>query len=157
MTHSSAHKWLVIVFLPLTIAWKVVVKPENPVEIQNAILEFLAKQRFDVNVTDEGMEYMGVIEARSPSCRLRVARVSPLGHETFLVRHGSATSDRAFYVFRGAVYAEQPVRLTIASYFWFRFLRELGLVTRVPSVLAVVTSCAAEQLPWSELGSQEPT
>jgi hypothetical protein len=30
------------------------------------------------------------------------------------------------------------------------------LVSRVPPVLAVVTSCDAEQLPWSALGSQEP-
>jgi hypothetical protein len=157
VTHSSALKWSVIVLLPLTIGWKLAVRPENPVEIQNAIVEFLTKQQFDVSVTDEGMEYMGVIEARSRSCQLRVARVSPLGHEAVLVRHASATSDRTFYVFRGTVYPEQPVRLTVASYLWFRFLRELGLVARVPSVLAVVTSCDAEQLPWSALGSQEPT
>jgi hypothetical protein len=103
------------------------------------------------------MEYMGIIDARSRSCQLRVARVSPLGHQADLVRRASATSDRTFYVFRGTVYPEQPVRLTVASYLWFRFLRELGLVSRVPPVLAVVTSCDAEQLPWNALGSQGPT
>ena len=157
MTYSPALKWSVIVLLPLTIGWKAVGKPENPVEIQNSIVEFLTKQQFDVSVTHENMEFTGIINARSHSCQLRVARVSPLGHEADLVRQASAASDRTFYVFRGNVYPEQPVRLTVASYFWFRFLHELGLVSRVPPVLAVVTSCDAEQLPWSALGSQEPT
>jgi hypothetical protein len=143
--------------LPLTIGWKLAGKPENPVEIQNSIVEFLTKQQFDVSVTGETMEYMGTVGARSRSCQLRVARVSPLGHEADLVRQASTKSDRTFYVFRGTVYHEQPVRLTVASYLWFRFLRELGVVSRVPPVLAVVTSCDAEQLPWSALGSQEPT
>jgi hypothetical protein len=143
--------------LPLTIGWKLAGKSENPIEIQNSIVEFLTKQQFDVSLTDENMEYMAIIGARSRSCQLRVARVSPLGHEIDLVHQASTTSDRTFYVFRGTVYREQPVRLTVASYLWFRFLRELGLVSRVPPVLAVVTSCDAEQLPWSALGSQEPT
>jgi hypothetical protein len=157
VTYSPALKWSVIVLLPLTIGWKLAGKPENPVEIQNSIVEFLTKQQFDVSVTDETLEYMGIINARSRLCQLRVARVSPLGHEADLVRQASTTSDRTFYVFRGTVYPEQPVRLTVASYLWFRFLRELGLVSRVPPVLAVFTSCDAEQLPWSALGSQEPT
>ena len=156
MTYSPALKWLVVILLPLTIGWKLVGKPENTVEIQNAIVEFLTKQQFDVRVTDENMEYMAIIDARSRSCQLRVARVSPLGHQADLVRRASATSDRTFYVFRGTVYPEQPVRLTVASYLWFRFLRELGSVSRVPPVLAVVASCDAEQLPWSALGSQGP-
>jgi len=156
VTYSPALEWSVIVLLPLTIGWKAVGKPENPIEIQNSIVEFLTKQQFEASVSDENMEYMSIINARSRSCQLRVARVSPLGHEADLVRQASAASDRTFYVFRGTVYPEQPVRLTVASYLWFRFLRELGLVSRVSPVLAVVTSCDAEQLPWSALGSQGP-
>jgi hypothetical protein len=147
---------VIIILLSLTVGWKAAVKPENPVEIQNAIVEFLTKQEFDVSVTDESMEYTGIIDARSRSCQLRVARVSPLGHEADLVSRASAPSNHTFFVFRGTVYPEQPIRLTVASYLWFRFLRELGLVSRVPPVLAVVTSCDAEQLPWSALGSQGP-
>ena len=157
MKHSPGLRWLIVILLPLTIAWKAAIRPENPDETKDAIVDFLTKQQFDVSVTDETMEYMGIINARSRLCQLRVARVSPLGHEADLVRRASTTSDRTFYVFRGTVYPEQPVRLTVASYLWFRFLRELGLVSRVPPVLAVVTSCDAEQLPWGALGSQEPT
>jgi hypothetical protein len=155
VTQSSALKWSVIVLLPLTIGWKLAIKPENPVEIQNAIVEFLANQQLDVRVTDERMEQMSVIEARSRLCRLRVSRVSPLGDETALVSRTSGESDRTFYVFQGSVYPQQPVRLTAMSYLWFRFFHELGLVSHVPPVLAVVTSCDAEQLPWRALGTQQ--
>jgi hypothetical protein len=66
VTYSPAIKWSVIILLPLTIGRNGAGKPENPVEIQNAIVEFLTKQQFDVSVTDENMEYMGII---SPSER----------------------------------------------------------------------------------------
>lgn len=156
MTYSRALKWWLIVMLPLTIAWKIAVKPENPVDVQNAIVEFLTKHNFAVTIGDENMEYMGIIRATSASCQLRVARISPLGHEADLVRQVMAGRDRTFYVFRGTVYQEQPVRLTLMNYLWYRLLRELGLVSRVPPVLAVMTSCDVEHLPWNELGSQQP-
>ena len=108
-------------------------------------------------MTDESIENMPVIGARNETCHLRIARVSPLGHEAELVRRASAANDRIFYVFRGVEYQEQPVRRTLANYFWFRFLRELGLVSRIPPVFAVMTSCRSEQIPWAEMGAQEPT
>lgn len=145
------YKWLIVVFLPLTVGWKVAAKPENPVDIQKAIVAFLIQQQFEVEVTNETMEYTHIVDAKSGSCHLRVARVSPLGHEAALVRQDNMSSKRIFYIFRGSVYPEQPVRLTVASYLWFRLVRELGMVSRVPPVLAVVTSCEAEQLPWSAL------
>jgi hypothetical protein len=154
--HSSALKWYIIILLPITIAWKLAVKPENPTETQDAIVEFLAKQQFDVTITNESMEYMAIVEASSGACRLRVEKVSPLGHEIDLVRQSGASGEHIFYVFRGAVYAQQPVRLTVANYLWFRFLRELGLVSRIPPVLAVISSCETEGLPWSALRAQEP-
>lgn len=141
----------------MTIGWKAAVKPEDPTEVQTAIVEFLVGQQFDVRVTNETIEYTPIVEARRPTCRLQVVRVSPLGHQMDLVRKASAKYEHIFYVFRGSVYQEQPVRQTLVNYFWFRSLRELGLATRVPPVLAVATTCAAEQLPWSNMGLQGPT
>lgn len=142
--------------LPLTIAWKVAIKPEDPADVKNAIVEFLAAHKFAVRISDDGMEYMGIIRATSPSCELRVARISPLGHEADLVRQVTAAGDHTFYLFRGKVYQEQPVRLTVMNYLWYRFLRELGIVRCVPPVLAVMSSCDAERLPWSALRAQQP-
>lgn len=152
---SLALKLSIAIVLPLTIGWKAAVKPENPIDVKDSIVKFLAREGFDVRVTNDSLEYMPVIEARSASCHLRVTRVSPLGHEARLVRRTG--TERAVFVFRGTAYPEQPVPLTVASYLWFRSLRELGLVSRVPPVLAVVGSCDANQLPWGHLGSQQPT
>ena len=143
--------------LPLTIAWKLAVKPEHPIEAQDAIVAFLANQQFDITVTRETSYGMTpIVEANSDSCRLRVARVSPVRDEVNFVRLLGASTDNIFFVFRGAVYAQQPLRLTTVSYWWFRFLLELGLVSRIPPVIAVVSSCDAEQLPWSVLRAQDP-
>ena len=88
---------------------------------------------------------------------MRVARISPLGHEADLIRRLNEPNGRTYYVFRRVVYADQPVYLTVVNYIGFRFLRELGFVARVPPVLAVVASCEADKLPWSMLRSLEPT
>lgn len=149
-------KWWLIAMLPLTIAWKVAIKPEDPAEVQNAIAEFLTAQNFAVRISDEGLEYTRIILATSPSCKLRVAKISPLGHEAELVRQVTAAGDHTFYLFRGTVYQEQPIRLTVMNYLWYRFLRELGVARRVPPVLAVMSSCDAERLPWRALRAQQP-
>lgn len=157
MMQSSALKWFIVLVLIPTMGWKFALQPEGLGEIHDAVIKFLKDQKFDVRTTDESIEDMPVIEAKNQACHLRIARVSPLGHEAELVRRSSATNDRIFYVFRGVEYQEQPVRRTLANYFWFRFLRELGLVSRIPPVFAVMTSCRSEQIPWAEMGAQGPT
>lgn len=145
-----------LVLIP-TMTWKIVLQPENLGETREAVVEFLKDQKFDVRMTDESIEDMPVIEARNETCHLRIARVSPFGHEAELVRRASMASDRILYVFRGVEYQEPPVRRMLANYFWFRSLRELGLVSRVPPVFAVMTTCGIGQIPWAEMGAQEPT
>lgn len=154
---STALKWWLVVMLPLTIAWKVAIKPENPADIQSGLVEFLTEHGFAVGVSEDRMEYMGIVRATSPSCELRVAKISPLGHEADLVRKVTAAGDHTFYLFRGQIYDEQPVRLTVMNYLWFRLLRELGFARRVPPVLAVMSSCDAQWLPWRTLPGQQPT
>jgi hypothetical protein len=127
------------------------IRPENPAEIQGVVLTFLGDQHFETKITDQSMEYYPIIEATSDSCHLWVARISPLGHETDLVRRIGVAADRISYIFQGVVYGEQPVARTVVAYLWFRFLRELGLVPRIPPVFAVVSSCDVERLPWNEL------
>lgn len=153
---SPALRWSILILLPLTIGWKIVVNRENPTEIENAIVEFLNNQQFDVTLTKEVMYGMPVLDARSNSCSLRIMRVSPFGTEVDLVHSFAGSADRIFFVFRRGIYPQQPVQLTVASYLWFRFLRELRLVSRIPPVIAVISSCDAKHLPWSALRLQDP-
>jgi hypothetical protein len=74
--------------------------------------------------------------------------------------YGRATAvEQVFIVFGGKVYAEQPTWLTAADFLWYKVLGELGLNVRRTPVIAVIAtkSCAAERLPWQELGSAEVT
>ena len=147
---SPGIRWCIVALLLLTTGWKLVIKPENPAEVEGAIIKFLGNYHFEATLTDKSMEHTSVISATSDSCHLWVATVSALGHETDLVRRIGAATDSISYVFRGTVYSEQPVIRTVVSYLWFRFLRELGLVPRIPPVIAVVSSCGVEELPWNE-------
>ena len=156
MNYSPALKWSVAVLLVLTFSWKLAVKPDNPIEIQESIVEFLANNDFTVSVTNRRMEDMPIedmpiIEASSGSCLLHIAKISPLGSDADVVRRLGTTTDRTFFIFRGAVYGKQPDGLTVASYLWFRFFRQLGLVSRIPPIIAVVSSCDVEWLPWKQL------
>ena len=152
MKFSPALKWFLVLLLPLTLGWKLAVKPVDPSKIRTAVVEFLTQHDFNVLVSKGTLVDIHIVEANSGPCRLLVGNISPYGVDTELVQHLGTATDRRFFVFRGTVYSEQPVLLTIVNHLRFRFLHDLGLVSAIPSVLAVVSSCdATEQLPWNEL------
>jgi hypothetical protein len=130
----------------------VALRTDDPAERTVAIMEFLTQHQFSAVSKDETLGGLPVIEASSGECRLLVARISPLGDSIDQVRSLASKTDRTIIVFRGMVYNEQPVLLTFANYVWFTFLRRLGLASRIPAVLAVISSCDAGHLPWGVLG-----
>jgi hypothetical protein len=149
---SPALKWSLVLLLPLTLCWKLAValKPNEPTKA-DPIVEFLAQHQFSVVVGEEILYGSPVITASSGECRLLVAKISPLGDSIDEVQSLATKTDRTFIVFRGSIYNTQPLLLTFLNYVWFRSLSRLGLVSHIPPVLAVVSSCDAEQLPWGEL------
>ena len=87
-----------------------------------------------------------------------IVEISPDGSERDEIHDfAAATAERVFIVFRGRVYAEQPVLLTLANNLWSRFLGKLRLARHITPVLAVIAaeSCAVQQLPWNLLYQQE--
>ena len=153
---SPALKWFIVLLLPLTLAWKFAVGPEVPDDLEFEIIKFLRNQHLEVISTNEMVNYLSIIQATSGSCRMLVAKIAPDGSSRDVIGGLATANDRLFIVFRGRVYAHQPVLFTEFRYLWSRFLRELGLVRHIPPVLAVVatTSCDAEQLPWDALHHQ---
>jgi hypothetical protein len=149
---SPALRWSLVLLLPLTLGWKLTLRADSPSEVSNAVVEFLARHQFSVVVTSDIINQMPVVRANSVNCRLLVAKISPLRDSKDQVQYLVSTQDRTFIVFRGAIYNQQPVILTIVNYLGFRLLGALGLATQIPPVLSVVSSCdAAAQLPWDEL------
>src|ERR1700742_1669993 len=139
--------------IALSIGWKITIQPDNDSYLTKRLVDFLEQNHFNVVVTDEMVAYTPVIRAATGSCQLQVARLTADGSNRDLIRNLAAGVDRSFVVFRGTVYTQQPVRLTVLHYLWSRSLRELGLVRHITPVMAVAANpaCNAEQLPWAEL------
>jgi hypothetical protein len=84
--------------------------------VLNRSHQFLERNHFNVVVTDEAVNYMPIIRATTATCHLQIARLAPDGSNRDLIRHLAAGTDRTFIVFRGTVYAQQPVVWTILNY-----------------------------------------
>ena len=149
MSCSPALKWFIALLLPITLAWKAsVVAHEDPNEFASEIIQFLSHQAFDVVLTE--LDSMPVVQATSGSCRILIVQVEPDGSTQDLVHDLTTTGDHVFIIFRGRVYAQQPVLLTVTDTLWSRSLRKLGLMRRIAPVIAAVAnaSCNIEELPW---------
>jgi hypothetical protein len=156
---SRALKWFVLLLLPLTLGWKLAVRPGDSgvlteKEAQLKVAEFLVRQHFTVAVSEQMDEGRPTISATTGMCRMLIAKSPAIGSDRDVIRRYATAADRVFVVFRGRVYAEQPTWLTVSDFLWSRFQRELGFNAQASPVLAVIatTSCDAERLPWVELG-----
>jgi hypothetical protein len=152
-------KWFLLLLLPLTLSWKLVERPSDSSELrekaaQLKVTEFLVRHRFTVAVSEKLEEGKPAILATVGACRMLVAKSPALGWDRDLIRRHATATDRVFVVFAGKVYAEQPTWLTVPDFLWSRFKRELGLKAEAAPLFAVIArpSCAAERLPWNELG-----
>ena len=139
--------------LLVALGWKIAIQPDDPNYLKEDLIKFLERNHFSVVVTDEMVNYTPIIRATTASCHLQIGRLTPDGSNRDLIRHIAAGTDRSFVVFRGTVYAQQPVLWTVLDYLWSRFLRELGLIRHITPVINVAanSSCNAERLPWGEL------
>jgi hypothetical protein len=99
------------------------------------------------------MDGLPVLVARRGDCGMQVMKASYYGADRDTIRALEGDGDNALFLYRGRIYAEQPVLFIVADQILMRLLRRLGLVPHEPPVLAVVAnrSCAAETLPWSQL------
>jgi hypothetical protein len=150
---SPALKWFVLLLLPLTLAWKLTVRPVDATEPKDRVAEFLIRHQFRIAET-KIMIGMPVAVATTPECRMLVGVPSSYGSHRDSVRGLAGATDQAFFVFRGGLYDEQPVWATAFYRLWSKFLREIGVARDITPVFAVIAApgCDARQLPWNELG-----
>jgi hypothetical protein len=153
---TPAFKWWLIFLIPLTFTWKLVAEHPAFYEMQGNIAQFLVIHGF--NVTEQTLvESVPIMRATKADCSMIVAEASPDGSTRDLMRHVAATLDQHFVVFRGKIYDEQPIWLTVTEDWWTRYLRKVGMSQQfeVPPIMVAATgSCAAEQLPWAELSGR---
>jgi hypothetical protein len=140
--------------LPLTLAWKIAIPPNNPNDVKDELVKFFERNSFDVVETNIMVNYdLPVMEATNDSCRLLITTLTPDGSSRDATRLLAGDTDRLFVVFRSNVYTQQPTLWTLLYYLWSRFLRELGLIRYITPAIAVVanSSCDTGRLPWGEL------
>jgi hypothetical protein len=124
-----------------------VVAHDDPNEFTSEMIKFLSHQAFDAVLTE--VDSMPVVRATSGSCHILIVQVEPDGSTQDLV-HDLAATDHVSIIFRGRVYAQQPVLLTVTDTLWSKSLRKLGLMRGITPVIAAVAnaSCNIEELPW---------
>jgi hypothetical protein len=156
---SRALKWFLVLLLPLMLGWKLFVHSidaSDPNEkLEARVAAFLVSHQFSlVGIVKLTGELPVVRATGGPSCRMLVALTSPRGWHRDMLRTLAAPSDRTFVVFRGNIYSEQPMLLTVGYFLWSKFLSQLGLKGNATPVLAVIATkeCDAERLPWRDLG-----
>jgi hypothetical protein len=154
-----ARKAFFVLFLLLavTVSWKIVVQLANSDAAEQPspyakMAEFLTRQHFNVAVAKNLEEGVPTIRADSGPCRLLVATTTPEGSGHDRLRSYVTQDDTIFVVYRGQVYAQQPVWETVLDWIWFKLRQELGSRPRSMPIFVVIAreNCGAERLPWSE-------
>jgi hypothetical protein len=153
--YYRALKWSLVPLLLLTLGWKLSLGL-TPIPAQEPkyqiVMDFLDRHRFSA-VLDNEM-FFGlppVIVAKSDDCSLDVVETWPLSHPIDPIEYLAEPADFAFIVFRGAIYDEEPWLLTALAYVSATLRSRLGFNAEMHRVLAVIASCDARRLPWSEL------
>lgn len=157
VNYSPALKWsLLALLMALTLGLKLTghAREPNEKDAQLRVAEFLARQHFTVVRSAEAKEGEPTVRASAPACRMLLIKSPVLGWDRDTVRSLATAEDRVLVVFRGKVYQDPPSVLIVSDFLWSRLRRELGLKFETNLVFTIIatTSCAAERLPWNELG-----
>ena|SRR5690349_3396086 len=148
---SPALRWALAILLPITLAWKLVAPTDDGTgAMKRDLIAFVGRHGFQA--TEEIVNGMPMIQARSGACTIHLARLSSYGWDRDFFRR-LQPGDQSFIVFRGRTYQEQPLLLTISTRLWSKFLYEIGMARKVIPVVGVLANpiCNARGLPWTEL------
>ena len=129
--------------LAVSVSWKFAISSDREDRTKDIIVNFLTSNHFEVSSTDQIANSFPVLRATSHSCTLQIVRLAPNGADRDLFRHISLGADRTFVVFRGKIYAQQPIWWTLLDDIWSRHLREIGLSKRVAAVFGIAASSFA--------------
>ena len=151
MSFSPALKWFIVIFLSLTLTWKVIVGVPSDGHLEDDIIAFLTREGFDAVAAQDTNSRR--ILAVSSSCRMRVIITSNDGSDRDMLRSLISADESLIFVYQGKVYQEQPILLTVSAGLWTRALRMIGLRDHHDSVLAVLArhKCDVGRMPWDQL------
>jgi hypothetical protein len=149
VSFSPTIKWLIAIFLPLTLAWKLSVKADGNDHVEEDVIAFLTSQGFKAAKDTNDSRIISV----DGSCRMHVMVVLNNGADRDMMRSLVGADENLIFVHQGRIYQEQPILSAILTELSVRVLRKIGLTDRREFVLAVVTQrqCDVHRLPWDQL------
>jgi hypothetical protein len=162
---SPALKWLFGLLLVLTLGSKWGLSVYSPPVLNEqeekaavgAVVRFLVRNHFSIVRAGNATFEMEIVEATAGLCRLRVVLSASRGWHRDLIRGMTKPEERSFVVFRGKIYAEQPMLLTVFDFLRYKLLTKIGIAAHAAPVLTILAepNCEADRLPWNEF--QEAT
>ena len=129
----------------------------NDPEIETARGEtaaFLVRNGFAVEEW-WGDDDVRLASAQRRDCRLLIGPLSPIKWSRDLLHQLAPVDGRAFFVFNGSVYDDQPRWRSWMAYFWRRTALLVGLKVRYEPLFGAVAldTCRDLKVPWTALGS----
>jgi hypothetical protein len=158
---SLRLKGLFALLLVLSIGMKIAVgnpSARGVVETTDAtkgeVAAFLDRQGFRVGEDENPPEFQ-YVPAAMGNCRLLVVLAAPEGWHRDIIRQLASEHDQVFFVFRGAVYQDQPIWLTWMNHYWRMLNHYAGRGLPTQPVLGIIASpaCDLRDTPWRELSS----
>jgi hypothetical protein len=150
------HLVAIAVVLVATLAIKVATGPSVAAipepDREAPIGAFLARHGFALQAERTETE-PPMLVADSGACEIRVTEVSPFGWHRHVLAQLARPGETTAFVFKGNVYAGQPLWRTALDHNWRRLVSYSGLTLPRHPVLGLVASdsCDLEGLPWQEL------
>jgi hypothetical protein len=145
---------LVVAFiLALTVGWKIslglTINPGRHDNFKPALTEFLVRHHFAVFDAN----HINDVEAVAGDCRLLISWTDIRVWKEDIIKDVASADDRAFFVYRQAVYMDLPTWSIVANQYWSNFLRKIKFKPPLDSpVFAIIAParCNAERLPWHD-------
>ena len=144
---SLGSKWALAVYAPP------VLNEQEEKAADDAVVRFLIRNQFTDVRSRKATFGMQVVEATAGLCQLRVVLSASRGWHRDLIQNMTKPGERTFVVFRGEIYAEQPMLLTITDFLWYKLLTKLGVGAHPAPVMTVMAepNCGADRLAWNEV------
>ena len=144
---SLGSKWAVSVYVPP------VANEQEEKVAEDAVVRFLARNHFTVVSARNVTFGMQIVEATAGLCQLRVVLSASRGWHRDLIRSMAKPGERIFVVFRGKIYPEQPMLLTVSDFLWYKLLTKIGVGAAATPVMTVMEepNCGADRLAWNEI------
>jgi hypothetical protein len=143
---TLGSKWAVIAYSPP------VFNGQEEKVAEGAVVRFLVRNHFSIVRVGNATFEMEIIEANAGLCRLHVVLSASRGWHRDLIRSMAKPEERSFVVFRGKIYDEQPMLLTVFDFLRYKFLTKIGIAAHAAPVLTIIAepNCGADRLPWNE-------